>query len=67
MTETIVTAARALGVRDAPDGAERVSGHSLRCTGAQGLIRRGWSADAVRLMGMWESDVVLRYSRLAPL
>ena len=39
MVETILFAARWLGVQDLRDGAQRVSGHSLRCTGAQGLIQ----------------------------
>ena len=43
------------------------SGHSLRATGAQGLLRRGWSPRAVQLMGRWASEVVNRYTRLAPL
>ena len=67
MTESIVYAARLLGVQDAPDGAERVSGHSLRVTGAQGLVILGWPSEAVRLMGRWESKDVERFIRLAPL
>ena len=67
MAATIVHAARTLGIKDAPDGAERVSGHSLRTTGAQGLIRLGWRADAVRLMGRWDSEAVRRYTRDAAL
>ena len=67
MTDTIVRAARLLGVGDAPDGAERISGHSLRVTGAQGLVVLGWPSEAVRLMGRWESKDVERYVRLAPL
>ena len=67
MTATIVTAARLLHVVDTPDGTFRVSGHSLRCTGAQGLIALGWRADAVKLQGRWESETVLRYTREAAL
>ena len=67
MTTTIVTAARQLGVADAPDGTFKVSGHSLRCTGAQGLIALGWRADAVKLQGRWESETVTRYTRDAAL
>ena len=67
MVATIVAAARALGVEDLADGSERASGHSLRCTGAQGLVRLGWRADAVQLMGRWESEAVRRYTRLAAL
>ena len=51
MVATIICAARQLGVTDLPDGSLRVSGHSLRSTGAQGLISLGWRADAVRLQG----------------
>ena len=51
MTETVVSAARRLGVVDLPDGSQRVTGHSLRCTGAEGLIRLGWRPDAVQLQG----------------
>ena len=67
MTETIVTAARHLGVADHPDGSQRVSGQSLRCTGAQGLIRLGWRPDAVQLQGRWQSETVRRYTREAAL
>ena len=67
MVATILVAARLLRVEPPADGSERVSGHSLRSTGAQGLIRAGWSPQAVRLMGRWESETVARYTRLAPL
>ena len=67
MVATIVHAAHLLGVTDLPDGSMRVSGHSLRCTGAQGLISLGWRADAVRLQGRWESESVQRYTRDAAL
>ena len=67
MVHTIEAAGHLLGVRPPPDGTERVSGHSLRTTGAQGLIELGWRADAVRLMGRWTSHHVDRYTRLAPL
>ena len=68
MTETIRQAAARLEVPlVAPDGSERVSGHSLRVSGAQGLIRLGWHPWAVQLQGRWESDAVKRYIRDAPL
>ena len=67
MVGSILAAARALGVEPLRDGSERPSGHSLRATGAQGLLRRGWSPRAVQLMGRWASEVVNRYTRLAPL
>ena len=42
MTRTIEFSATALGVElAAPDGSERASGHSLRVTGAQGLLAYG--------------------------
>ena len=67
MTATIVSAGRQLHVVDAIDGTFRVSGHSLRCTGAQGLIALGWRADAVKLQGRWQSETVTRYTREAAL
>ena len=67
MTSTIIHAARFLGVVDSADGSERVTGHSLRPTGAQGLILMGWRADAVKLMGRWDSEAVRRYTRTAAL
>ena len=67
MVSTIIHAARLLGVADLPDGTLRVSGHSLRSTGAQGLISLGWRADAVQLQGRWESESVRRYTREAAL
>ena len=42
MVKSIVAAASFLGTPlEAPDGSERVSGHSLRVSGAQGLARLG--------------------------
>ena len=67
MVETMRFAARALDIPDAADGSERVSGHSLRATGAEGLVRLGWRPDAVRLMGRWDSEIVCQYTRLAAL
>ena len=67
MVATIVQAARFLHVGDALDGTLRVAGHSLRATGAQGLISIGWRADAVQLQGRWESECVRRYTRGAAL
>ena len=51
----------------APDGSERVSGHSLRVTGAQGLTNLGWHLWVVQLHGRWGSDVVRRYVQDSPL
>ena len=67
MVQTIEAAAHLLGVEAPADGSERVSGHSLRTTGAQGLIHLGWRADAVQLMGRWASRRVQLYTRLSPL
>ena len=67
MTSTIVGAARRLGMADLPDGSQRVTGHSLRSTGAQGLVLLGWRTDAVQLMGRWQSEAVKRYTRDAAL
>ena len=61
-------AARMLGIAwCAPDGSERVSGHSLRVMGAQGLVVRGWDLWIVQLHGRWGSDVIKRYIRDSPL
>ena len=68
MSDTIRHAATQLGVTLAsPDGSERVTGHSLRATGAQGLTMLGWDLWAVQLLGRWGSDVVKAYVREAPL
>ena len=68
VTETIIQAARKLQVPLAtPDGSERISGHSLRVTGAQGLTVAGLDAWAVQLLGRWGSDTVLTYIRAVPL
>ena len=68
MTETIVAAADLLKVeKQTADGSERVSGHSLRVTGAQGLSRAGLDVWAIQLLGRWGSDAVLTYVRSVPL
>ena len=68
MRDTIIEGARLLGVaQSAPDGSERVTGHSLRVTGAQGLVIRGWDLWTVQLHGRWGSDVIKRYVRDSPL
>ena len=52
MTSAIVQAATFLGVElAAPDLSERVSGHSLRATGAQGLAAAGVDTWAIELLG----------------
>ena len=68
MTQTIRLAAEKLGVRlDAADGSARVSGHSLRVTGAQGLARAGVDTWAIQLLGRWGSSTVLEYVQAVPL
>ena len=68
MAETIRHAARKLGAPlESPDGSERVSGHSLRVTGAQGLTRAGLELWHVQLLGRWGSDAVRGYVRGAAL
>ena len=68
MTTTIRTAAAKLGVRlDAADGSSRVSGHSLRVSGAQGLARAGVDTWAIQLLGRWGSATVLEYVQAVPL
>lgn len=65
---TIAAAADLLRVpRSAPDGSERVSGHSLRVTGAQGLAKAGVDLWAIQLLGRWGSDAVMGYIREAHL
>ena len=49
------------------DGTLRLTGHSLRSTGAQGLISIGWRPDAVQLQGRWQSETVRIYTRDAAL
>ena len=68
MVSTLVKAAEALGAPTrTPDGAERVSGHSARVTGAHGLAQAGLDTWAIQLLGRWGSDAVLGYIRDAPL
>ena len=68
MSDTILEAAKRLKVpAAAPDGSARISGHSLRVTGAQGLARAGVEVWAVQLLGRWGSDKVLEYIREVPL
>ena len=68
MTATIVRAAGFLGVElAAPDGSERVSGHSLRATGAQGLAAAGVDTWAIELLGRWGGEAVRGYIRDARL
>ena len=68
MTLTIEHAALALRVPlSSPDGSERVSGHSLRVTGAQGMAKLGLDLWAIQLLGRWGSSAVLGYVRMAHL
>ena len=68
MVETIVTAARRLKApTESADLSARVSGHSLRMTGAQGFARWGIDAWAIQLLGRWGSSAVLEYIQQVPL
>ena len=68
MAEAIREAGRMLGVSvSSPDGSERITGHSLRVSGAQGLAQLGWHLWTVQLHGRWGSEVVKRYFRDSPL
>jgi len=59
---TIEHAAMLLRVpRTSPDGTRRISGHTLRPTGAQGLTRLGLDLWTVQLLGRWGSSVVQQY------
>ena len=60
VTAVIVEAGRLLGVTEPVDGSERLSGHSLRVTGAQGLARLGVDLWAIQLIGRWGSEKVKR-------
>ena len=68
MVQTIIEAARRLGVPlRSPDSSARVSGHSLRVSGAQGLAKAGVDSWAIQLLGRWGSSAVLGYIREVPL
>jgi len=65
---TVLAAADHLSVqRAAPYGTERVSGHSLRASSAQGPAKVGVDLWAIQLLGRWGSDAVLGYVREAHL
>ena len=66
VSETIIQAAKFLEIPlESPDHSERVSGHSLWSTGAQGLARAGLELWAIQLIGRWGSDAVKSYVRYA--
>ena len=68
MTATIVEAGKKLGVATStPDGSSKLTGHSLRVTGAQSLARAGLEVWASQLLGRWGSQSVLGYVREVPL
>jgi len=61
---TLLSAARRLDVPwVSVDGSTRISGHTLRPTGAQGLTRLGLDLWAVQLLGRWGSHAVQQYIR----
>ena len=64
---TIVAAGLKLGVRDLPDDSAKLTGHSLRVTGAQGLAALGLDLWAIQLLGRWGSERVKTYVREAQL
>ena len=43
------------------DGSSRISGHTLRVSGARGLARLGFPLWSVQLLGRWGSDAVKGY------
>ena len=55
------------GVVVAHTGRSLISGHSLRVTGARWLARVGLPLVTIQLIARWESDVVRRYVKEAPL
>jgi len=66
MAATIVEGARLLGVPTSnADQTERVSGHSLRPTGAQSMARMGVDTWSIQLLGRWGSAAVHGYIREA--
>jgi len=66
VVQMITVAAATLGVpRASADGSMRLSGHTLRTTGAQGLTALGLDTWAVQLVGRWGSSVVAQYTREA--
>ena len=66
MKESIRIAARLLQCPlESPDGAERITGHSLRPTGAQGLARMGLDTWSIELLGRWGGKCVRQYVRAA--
>ena len=63
---TIAEAAKHQGLDESSaDGTERISGHTLRVTGARGLATLGVDTYAIQLLGRWGSGVVLRYVKAA--
>ena len=66
MTQTIKRAATLLGVPwSSADGTSRISGHSLRPSGAQGMAQLGVDTWAIELLGRWGGKCVRQYVREA--
>ena len=64
VVETFRWAATLLGVPHvSSDGAERLTGHSLRHTGAQGLAKMGVDLLSIQLLGRWGGRCVEGYVR----
>ena len=63
-TKTLLEGARRSGQQlSNSDGSLRVSGHSLRASGAQLLARMGFDLLNIQLLGRWGSAAVLSYVR----
>ena len=65
-TQTIEQAAKRLGLPTASlDQMERITGHSMRPSGAQFLANLGLDTYTVQLLGRWGSNTVAKYIREA--
>ena len=66
--DTFQAIARLLGIPIcSSNGARCFTGHSARASGAQFLASRGVELWRIQIFGRWDSDVILRYIREAPL
>eukprot|EP00439_Symbiodinium_sp_Y106_P050425 s358_g6.t1 len=66
--DTFQAIARLLGIPTCSgNGARCFTGHSARASGAQFLASRGVELWRIQIFGRWDSDVILRYIREAPL
>jgi len=51
----------------APDGKRAFGGHTFRVSGARHLSYRGLETRIIMLLARWESEIILRYVKDAPL